>query len=113
MKDIGTFVVTSANYSLDIEEWSVSQKQGIIVCILKSDKDRQKLKNWRVISLLNVACKIISTCTEERMKKVLSKIIHMDQTGFMSGWFIGENIRVLYDIMHMAEQRGMPVCYSQ
>ena len=78
------------------------------MCIPKSDKDRQELKKWRVISLLNVACKMISTCTKERMKKVLSKIIHMDQTRFMSGRFIGKNIRVLYDIMHMAEQREMP-----
>ena len=73
------------------------------MCIPKGDKDRQKVNNWRPISLLNVSYKIISTWVAERMKKVLSKIIHMDQTEFLSGRFIGENIRVVYDIIHMAE----------
>ena len=73
-KDIGTFVVRSANFSLEIEELSVSQKQRIIVCIPQGDKDRQELKNWRPTSLLNVSLKIISTWSAERMKKALSKI---------------------------------------
>ena len=55
LKDVGTFVVRSANYSLEIGKLSISQKQGIIVYIPKGDKDRPELKNWRPISLLNVS----------------------------------------------------------
>ena len=42
----------------------------------------------------------------QKGRKVLSKIIYMDQTGLMFVCSIGENIRVLYD--NMSEQRGMP-----
>ena len=34
---------------------------------------------------------------------MLPKIIHEDQKGFMKGRYIGENIRLLYDVMQYAE----------
>ena len=37
LKDVGTFVVRSANYSLEIGKLSISQKQGIIMCTPKGD----------------------------------------------------------------------------
>ena len=42
------------------------------------------------------------------MKNVLHKIIHTDQTGFISGRYIGENSRLIYDIMEYTEQENIP-----
>ena len=36
------------------------------------------------------------------------KQIHCDQTGFIKGRFIGENIRLVYDIMHYTEIIQVP-----
>ena len=47
------------------------QKDGIITCIPKQNKDRQLLKNWRPISLLNCSYKVASACLANRLKKVL------------------------------------------
>ena len=59
----------------------------------KEGKHRHLLKNWRPISLLNTAYKIASASIANRLKLMLSKIIHSDQKGFMKGRYIGENVR--------------------
>ena len=107
-RDIGYFLVRSINYGFHIGEMSVTQKQGVITCIPKEDKPKQLLKNWRPISLLNTAYKIASACIATRLKKILPKIIHSDQKGFMKGRYIGENIRLIYDLLVHTEREHIP-----
>ena len=57
---------------------------------------------------MNVIYKLASGSIAERMKTVLDKLINKDQTGFIKGRFIGENIRLVYDIMHFTEQNNIP-----
>ena len=74
---------------------SITQRQGVITCLPKGDKPKQYLKNWRPITLLNVIYRLASGCIAERMKLILNKLISNDQTGFMSGRYIGENTRLV------------------
>lgn len=85
---------------MNLLNFSETNKLGIITCIPKEGKPKQYLKNWRPISLLNVVYKLASGCIAERLKKVLDKLISSDQTGFLKGRFIGENIRLVYDLMN-------------
>ena len=39
---------------------------------------------------------------------MLPKTIHEDQKGFMKGRHIGENIRLLYDVLQYAETKELP-----
>ena len=66
------------------------------------------IKNWRPISLLNTVYKIGSGVIANRIKKVLATLINNDQTGFIAGRYIGENIRLLFDIMEYAEENDIP-----
>ena len=52
--------------------------------------------------------KIASGCIAERIKLFLNKLIHKDQTGFIKGIFIVENIRLIYDIMNYTESNDVP-----
>jgi exonuclease III len=99
-KQLKIFVVRSINEGFDNKQMSITQREGIIICIPKGDKPREYLKNWRPISLLNVAYKIGSSCIANRIKTVLPKLISEDQTGFVPGRYIGDNLRLLYDITH-------------
>ena len=81
--DISSFVLRSLNYGYRIGNLSVTQKQGIITCIPKPNKCRQTLKNWRPISLLNVVYRLASAVIANRLKRVLNKVIHEDQKGFL------------------------------
>ena len=92
-------MVSSINYGFRSGEMSITQKEGIITCIPKEGKPKQFLRNWRPITLLNTSYKIASSCIAARIKTVLPKIIHNDQKGFMKGRYIGENLRLLYDVL--------------
>ena len=101
-------ILRSLNYAFDTGELSVSLRTCVITCLPKGDKPRQFLKNWRPISLLSVVYKIASTAIANRLKTVLAKIISDSQSGFMAGRFIGENTRLVYDIMHYLEKNQLP-----
>ena len=58
-----------------------------------------QIKNWRPISLINVDIKIASKALAFRMKKVLSSIIHRDQTAYVTGRYIGESVRLIDDLL--------------
>ena len=106
--DIGNFLVRSINEGFEKSQLSVTQRQGVIICIPKEGKPRQFIKNWRPISLLNVSYKIASSCIANRMKIVLHKIIDENQKGFLKGRYIGENIRLLYDTIVYTEKNNIP-----
>ena len=103
-----TFIIRSLNFAYFTGELSQSQKLGIITLIPKGNKPRHLLKNWRPISLLNVIYKIASGCIANRLKQVLPRLIHENQKGFLKGRFIGENIRLLYDILLYTELNDIP-----
>ena len=106
--DIGYFLLRSLNHSFYSEELSITQKQGIISIIPKGQKPREYLKNWRPISLLNNSYKLLSSCLANRLKQILAKLIHENQKGFLSGRYIGENTRLVYDILNYTEQYNKP-----
>ena len=106
--DLGYFLVRSVNEGFFKQELSVTQRQGIIVCIPKEGKSKRFIKNWRPISLLNTAYKIASSCIANRLKIILPSIIHHCQTGFLKGRYIGENIRLLYDTLVYTEKNNIP-----
>ena len=106
--DIKVFLKRALNESYKEGKLSITQRQGLITCIPKGDKPKQFLKNWRPITLLNVVYKIASACIAERIKSVLTGIISEDQTGFLSGRYIGENTRLIYDILHITDEQDIP-----
>ena len=63
------FLIRSLNYAFLNGNMSYTHKIGIITLIPKGNKDRQYLRNWRPISLLNVLYKIASSCIANRIKK--------------------------------------------
>ena len=106
--DIGAFLVRSFNCSIRKGELSTSQKLGIVSILPKGNKPREFLKNWRPISLLNTTYKIFSGIIANRLKEVLDTLIHENQKGFLSGRFIGENTRLMYDIISQTEVQDKP-----
>ena len=69
---------------------------------------RHLLKNWRPLSLLDTVYKIASGTIANRIKLVLNNLIDKDQTGFIKGRYIGENIRLIYDLMNYTEENNIP-----
>ena len=105
--DIKFLMLHAFQRYLDTETLTEQQKTGIITCLPKQGNDRRHMKNWRPITLLNSTYKIFSGILADRLKTTLDNIIHNDQKGFVQNRFIGENIRLIHDIMTECEIQNL------
>ena len=78
---------------------SISQRRGIISLMQKDENNLMVLSNRHPITLLNVDYKILLE---------LPKLIHSDQTGFVKGRYIGQNVRLLNDLVEFTELNKVP-----
>ena len=81
---------------------------GILSLIPKKDKCRKKVANWRPISLLNTNFKILSKAIANRLKLTFTDLIDEDQTGFIRGKLISQNIRTMLDVMQYTWLKRIP-----
>ena len=107
-KQIEHFVLRSINCGYRKGELSITQNQGIITCIPKKNKPKHLLKIWRPLTLLDTVYKIASGTIANRLKLVLNNLINKDQTGFVKGRYIGENTRLIYDLLNYTEKNNIP-----
>ena len=68
--------------------------------IPKHGKSPDNIKGWRLITLLNVDFKIISTAISTRLQSVIQKLIDPCQTAYIKGRYIGENTRLVFDVIN-------------
>ena len=97
----------SVNYSYNIGELSLIKRHGIITLIPKENKSRQKITKYRQICLLNPVYKIASASIANRIKAVIDKLISRDQSGFILGRYIGDNTRIVYDLMQFVDEKNI------
>ena len=107
-QEISEPLVNSLNAGYDAGKMSTEQRRGIITLIPKKEKDPLYLKNWRPISLLNVDYKIATKAIAGRIKMTLNNLIARDQTGFLKNRYIGENIRLILDMIEICHNRKIP-----
>ena len=108
--DIADLFLKSLNYAHQIGQLSVTQRRGIIKLIPKKDVEPYFIKNWHPISLLNCDYKIAAKVIANRFKEVLPNLIDNDQTGFLKGRSIGENIRLIDSIIELNKLTSLPLC---
>ena len=101
-------LVDSLNHAFECGELTISQRRGIITLIAKKNKDKMLLDNWRPISLFNTDYKIATRAIASRMFKILPGIIHSDQTSYNKKRFIGQNIRLISDVIERCEDTKTP-----
>ena len=106
--DINQYLLNALNCTYTKGLLSITQRRGLITLIPKKNKPTNLLKNWRPITLLNCDYKIATKSIASRIRKVLPKIINNDQTGFLKGRFIGENIRLIDSIINYTNTEKIP-----
>ena len=108
---IGKHLLDSYHESFRNGQLSISQRRGVISLIPKEDTSTLELGKWRPITLLNVDYKILARIIGKRIESSLPNIIHSDQTGFIKGGYIGQNVRLLNDLMEYTEVNKLPTFY--
>ena len=100
--EIGDIIVDYVNEAKNGQLF-VTHRRGVITLIPK--KGNQKiLTNKRPICLLDVIYKLIAKVIAIRMNKVIDKLVHRNQTGFMKKRYIGENTRLIADVIDYCEK---------
>lgn len=99
---LGRILLRCLNDCFDDTELTNSQKISVLSLLYKKG-DPSDLENWRPISLLNIDYKIAARTLANRLKKVIHKIIHLDQQGYIQNRFIGYNLRQIQDVIDYAE----------
>lgn len=100
---IGTDLIEVFN-TVYVENYlSNSQKKAIITLLYKSG-EKEDVKNWRPISLLNFDFKILAKCLANRLKQCIHKIVHPDQTCGIKRGTIFENIIFAQDAIFVANK---------
>ncbi len=103
--EIKQYYVDSINFSFENGSLTELQKQGIITLLPKKDKNALIIDNWRPISLLNVDYKIATKVIANRIKNVLNSLIDANQTGFLKGRYIGENVRTIIELIEETKRK--------
>ena len=105
---MSSILIDALNYGYKTRQFSITQRRGVIKLIPKKDSDSHFTKNWHPITLLNCDYKIAAKAIANRIKAVIPELINNDQTGFLKGRFIGENVRLIDNFIDYASQKNIP-----
>ena len=81
----------------------MAKREASYLLYPKKDRDLRYLKSWRPVYLLATDYKILAKALANRLQKVIGLLIHPDQVGYIKGHFIGENIRIIEDVVHQTK----------
>ena len=103
---IGEFLTTVFNEGFDNGSLSNTQTESVLTLIYKKG-DSKQIKNYRPISITNIDYKILAFVLAERMQKALPNLISRDQTAYIKGRNITQNIRIVQDSIDYVNQKKM------
>lgn len=84
----------------------MSMTEATIIILLKEGKNPLDAASYRPISLLCTDVKILAKVLANRLKKIISRVIHADQTGFIPDRSVSMNIRRMYSNIQVPMEKG-------
>ena len=106
--DLNDLLLQSYKFSYDAGVLTDTQREDIIILIPKRNKDPLLPSNYRPITSLSIEYKIIATVINSRRKCFLNELIRRGQNAFIKGKHIGDNIRLLFDVIDFIAANEIP-----
>lgn len=93
--DVSSAALGILNGNVNLSDWNST----LFTLILKVPKPTSP-KDFRPISLCNICYKIVSRAITNRLKPIMSAVINHNQSAFVPGRLITDNVIVAYECMH-------------
>uniref|UniRef100_A0A803TUP7 Reverse transcriptase domain-containing protein n=1 Tax=Anolis carolinensis TaxID=28377 RepID=A0A803TUP7_ANOCA len=102
-EEIVVYLKRVMNKVLRNKEFPDTWRDAEIIVMPKEDQDTTNVRNYRPISLLNLDYKIFTCILANRFKEFLLNWVGQDQTGFLPGRKMSDNVRCILDIIEYYE----------
>jgi hypothetical protein len=99
-EDVTREVLAVLNRGVIPQGWNAAN-----VVLIPKVKDPDCMKNLRPISLCNVVYKLVSKVVANRLRKILPDIISLNQSAFVPGRLITDNILLAYELTHYMQNK--------
>ena len=96
---IGNLLVGVFNESYECGKLPVSERTAVMSLIFKTGR-KDDIGNYRPISLTNTDYRILAFVLSNRLQSVVSSVVNTDQTAYMKGRYMGQNIGLALDIFN-------------
>ena len=103
-EDIKLLVINSFNEAFSEKELAETHNYSISKLLFKKN-NREELKNYRPISLANIDYKLLANVLASRLHTVIGKLVSPEQTAYIRGRYIGENVRLLLDVIEYTKEK--------
>lgn len=77
-----------------------------VLTLLPKKEDLQSIKNWWPVALLCADYKLLSKVLANGLKKVMERVIHVDQTYYVLGRLVTGNIHLIRDVLDLSSSLG-------
>ena len=105
--DIKHIFLDCINFSFFSGSLPLSQRKGMITLVHKGKGlEKEKINNWRPITLTNADYKIVAKVLARRLNTVIDKLIHKDQHAFIKGRLIADMLREIDDIVEDGKSKN-------
>ena len=84
-------------------------RQGTIVLLLKKGGDKARCKSLRPLTMLCRLLVVVANVLTERLERVLEHVIQQDQTAFVPGRQMSENLIKIIDALQVARDQEVPL----
>ena len=98
--DISSMILNVVNSNMSLAEINKTN-----ITMIPKTKCPSRMSKFRPISLCNVIYKLVSKVFANRLKKILPHIISENQSAFLSGRLISNNVLVAFELMHYLEHK--------
>jgi len=102
---VGDIITDAWYFSVEIGKMPPSHLESVITVLPKEGKDLKDIKNWRPITLTNCDAKIVTKALAGRMAKVMDSVIDTNQTAYVPGRSVMDNIRCNMFLKKHCERR--------
>lgn len=90
------------NFILQKGVWPPTWNDSIISVLPKEGKDLTKCGSYRPVTLLNVDLKLFTAILANRLSAIVPYLVNKDQTGFVQGRLLSDNVRRVLNLVDLA-----------